>query len=99
MACARFARKMEPLSVTASQNKRAGVQSGEPGLPLFPYSRTTWKGNSKKLDFRFTEFSEDEMRRPTLNAVPLGSANVRRALMPNGKEDRPIWMVAGANQR
>jgi hypothetical protein len=82
MACARFARKMEPLSVTASQNKRAGVQSGEPGLPLFPYSRTTWKGNSKKLDFRFTEFSEDEMRRPTLNAVPYGLQTLYGLLRP-----------------
>jgi hypothetical protein len=70
MACARFARKMEPLSVTASQNKRAGVQSGEPGLPLFPYSRTTWKGNSKKLNFRFTEFSE-----VSLSPGPMGRAS------------------------
>jgi hypothetical protein len=28
------------------------------------------------LNFRFTEFSEDEMRRPTPCAVPLGSAKV-----------------------
>jgi hypothetical protein len=33
------------------------------------------------LNFRFTEFSEDEMRRPTPCAVPFGSAKVRRALM------------------
>jgi hypothetical protein len=61
---------MEPLSVTASQNKRAGVQSGEPGLPLFPYSRTTWKGNSKKLNFGFTEFSD-----VSLSPGPMGRAS------------------------
>src|SRR5215208_1403102 len=27
--------------------------------------RSAWKRNSRKLNFRFTEFSEDEMRRPT----------------------------------
>jgi hypothetical protein len=29
-----------------------------------------WSANS--ANFGFTEFSEDEMRRPTLNAVPYG---------------------------
>ena len=29
------------------------------------------------------------MRRPTPYAIPCGSANIRRALRPNGKEDLP----------
>jgi hypothetical protein len=39
-----------------------------------PSSRilTAWKGNSLKLNFAFHDFSEDEMRRPTLDAVPYG---------------------------
>ena len=32
---------------------------------------SAWKVNSRKSNFRFTEFSEDEMRRPTPCAVPL----------------------------
>jgi hypothetical protein len=32
------------------------------------------------VNFAITEFSEDEMRRPTLNAVPFGSAKAIRAL-------------------
>src|SRR5215208_7275209 len=35
------------------------------------------------------EFCEDEMRRPTPCAVPLGSAKAIRALTPDRKEDRP----------
>jgi hypothetical protein len=51
--------------------------------------RNAWKGNSRNY-FAITEFSEDEMRRPTPYAVPFGSANVRRALKcPIWKEDRP----------
>jgi hypothetical protein len=34
------------------------------------------RNGSRKLDFRFTGFSEDEMRRPTPCAVPFGSAKV-----------------------
>jgi Transposase len=40
-------------------------------------------------NFGFTEFSEDEMRRPTPYAVPFGSANVRRALTAQREEDGP----------
>jgi transposase len=42
------------------------------------------------LNFAITAFYEDEMRRPTPQVrSTLGSANVRRALTPKGKEDRP----------
>jgi hypothetical protein len=42
-------------------------------------------------NFAFTEFSEDEMRRPTPQVrSTLWSASVQRALKrPNWKEDRP----------
>ena len=49
---------------------------------------SAWKVNPPKLNFRFTEFSEDEMRRPTPYAVPFGSAKAIWALTPR-KEDRP----------
>jgi len=53
------------------------------------------------VTFRFTEFSEDEMRRPTPYAVPFGgSADVRRALKrPSERRIGPPWMVAKCNQR
>jgi hypothetical protein len=35
-----------------------------------PIQQRAWKVNS--ANFALTEFSEDEMRRPTLNAVPYG---------------------------
>jgi hypothetical protein len=35
-----------------------------------PIHRSAWKRNS--ANFAFWGFSEDEMRRPTLNAVPYG---------------------------
>ena len=31
-------------------------KEGSPGLPFFPYARTSWKGNS--ANFAVTEFSE-----------------------------------------
>jgi hypothetical protein len=36
------------------------------------YLLSSWKVNSPQSNFHSTEFSEDEMRRPTLNAVPYG---------------------------
>jgi hypothetical protein len=45
------------------------------------------------LTFALTEFSEDEMRRLTLNAVPYG---LQRLTGSNGPERRigQLWMVA-----
>jgi hypothetical protein len=48
-------------------------------------------GNPELLNFRFTEFSEDEMRRPTpqLRSTLMVCKHYVRALTPNRKEDRP----------
>jgi hypothetical protein len=56
------------------------------GYLIEVYRLTAWMMVS--TNFAVTEFSEDEMRRPTPCAVPLGSAMNIRALRPR-KEDRP----------
>jgi hypothetical protein len=43
-------------------------------------------------------FSEDEMRRPTLNAVPYGLQTLYGLLRP-GRRIGPPWMVAANNYR
>jgi hypothetical protein len=51
-------------------------------------------------NFALTAFYEDEMRRPTLNAVPYGLQTlVTGSYAHYGRRIGPTWMVAGANQR
>src|SRR5215216_6394302 len=50
------------------------------------------------LNFAFTEFSEDEMRRPTLNAVPYGLQTLYGLLRP-GRRIGPQRMVTKSDHR
>ena len=63
-----------------------------------PYLRETrtWIGDAT---WKPLGFSEDEIRRPTLNAVPYGFAKVLYGLLRPGRRIGPPWMVAKTNRR
>jgi hypothetical protein len=63
-----------------------------------PYLRETrtWIGDAT---WKPLGFSEDEIRRPTLNAVPYGFAKALYGLLRPGRRIGPPWMVAKTNRR
>src|SRR5215208_7392619 len=92
------------ISISSSEGQHSFYGSTPPGTALWRQARhvSTWASSNRKLAYSPEcvegEFSEDEMRRPTPYAVPLGVCKRSTGFNgPNGRRIGPPWMVAKTN--